>query len=375
MTKHIVRGATSALLALLPAAIVHAQQPFDSSAWDIQAAEWRVEPYRGRSALLLRDGAAWLKGSRFQNGAIEFDVIFSSVGGFPGIAFRAPTHSDFELIYLRQALSDGPHATQYTPVLHGVYAWQIYAGSAWEGAAHWTYDRWMHVRLLVRGSRAELFVDGDSAVQVVGRLHGPNGAGEIGLLSGTGARFANVVVRPDSGYLTEMTTTSFMPNVRDSTPATVVCSWRVSAPFPESALGNLTDFTAVPGGGAWTELGVEERGIANLARLAGNGDGRNTVVAAVTLTSDRGRLVRVRFGYSDRVRVFLNGRLLYAGNAGFGTRDPEFLGIVGLFDELALPLSRGPNELWFAVSETFGGWAVTADVPDRAGITVSPSSH
>ena len=63
------------------------------------------------------------------------------------------------------------------------------------------------------------------------------------------------------------------------------------------------------------------------------------------------------------MRVFLNGRLLYAGKAGFGTRDPEFLGIVGLFDELALPLRRGPNELWFAVSETFGGWAVTADVP------------
>ena len=73
--------------------------------------------------------------------------------------------------------------------------------------------------------------------------------------------------------------------------------------------------------------------------------------------------------------VFLNGTLLYAGNAGFGTRDPEFLGIVGLFDELALPLRRGPNELWFAVSETFGGWAVTADVPDRAGITIGPSGR
>ncbi len=46
--------------------------------------------------------------------------------------------------------------------------------------------------------------------------------------------------------------------------------------------------------------------------------------------------------------------------------------IVGLFDELALPLKRGANELWFAVSETFGGWAVTADVPDRAGITIVP---
>ena len=122
----------------------------------------------------------------------------------------------------------------------------------------------------------------------------------------------------------------------------------------------------------WHTLGIEERGIANLARLAGNGNGRNTVVAAVTITSDRARAVPVRFGFSDRVRVYLNGRMLYAGDDGFGTHDPDFLGIVGLFDELALPLKRGPNELWFAVSETFGGWAITADLPDRYDITVSP---
>ena len=370
MANRILRGASAALLVLLPAATVHAQQPFDSSAWDIHAAEWRVESYRGRSALFLRDGTAWLKGSRFESGTIEFDIVFSNGGGFPGIAFRAATHSDFELFYLRPTLSDRPHATQYTPVLHGQWAWQIYAGPAWEGTAHWSYDRWMHVRILVRGSRAELFVDGDSAVQVVGQLRGPKGAGEIGFLSGT-ARFANVVVRPQAGTAADETTT-LQAAVRDSTPATIVRSWRVSVPFPEATLGNLTSLTAVPASGVWNVLGVEERGIANLARLAGVGDGRNTVVAAITLTSDRDRIVRVRFGYSDRVRLYLNNRLLYSGNSGYGTRDPEFLGIVGLFDELSLPLKRGPNELWFAVSETFGGWAITADLPDRAGITVSP---
>jgi hypothetical protein len=327
-----------------------------------------VAPYRGRSALLLRDGAAWLKGSHFQNGTIEFDIAFSDVGGFPGIAFRAATRADFELFYLRQPLSGGPHATQYTPVLHGLYAWQIYAGPAWEGTARWTYDRWMHVKLVVRGARAELFVDGDTAVQVVPRLRGPEGAGEIGLLSGTGARFANVVVRPSDAPDVAAAT---QQAVQDSTPITIVRSWRVSKAFAESTLVGRIELRALPVAG-WNSLDVEERGIANLARLTGNGEGRNTVVAAVTLMADQDRTVRLRFGYSDRVRVFLNGRLLYAGNDGFGTHDPEFLGIVGLFDELALPLRRGPNELWFAVSETFGGWAIVADLPDRHGITVSP---
>jgi hypothetical protein len=128
--------------ALLPVAVAalavtaRAQQPFDTSAWAISAAEWRVEPYRGRTALLLREGAAWLRGSRFQNGTIEFDIAFSEVSGFPGIAFRAATNADYELFYLRENLSGQPHATQYTPVLHGLYAWQIYAGpSVWRSCS------------------------------------------------------------------------------------------------------------------------------------------------------------------------------------------------------------------------------------------------
>ena len=359
-------GALVPLAIAALAAIADAQQPFDSSAWNITAAEWHVESYRGRTALMLRDGTAWLRGSNFQNGTIEFDIAFSEVGGFPGIAFRAATHSDYELFYLRQNLSGQPHATQYTPVLHGLYAWQIYAGPAWEATARWTYDRWMHVKLLVSGTRAELYVDGDSAVQIVPRLRGPQGAGEVGLLSGNGARFANVVVRPGAPSLS----TAAPPAVRDSTPATIVRRWRVSTPFAESLMPGVANLSNVPGLTTWTTLDTEERGIANLARLAGNGNGRNTVVAAVTITSDRARTVPVRFGFSDRVRVYLNGQMLYAGNDAFGTHDPEFLGIVGLLDELVLPLKSGSNELWFAVSETFGGWAITADLPDRNGISI-----
>ncbi len=360
--------------ALLPVAVAalaataRAPQPFDTSAWAISAAEWRVEPYRGRTALLLREGAAWLRGSRFQNGTIEFDIAFSEVSGFPGIAFRAATHDDYELFYLRENLSGQPHATQYTPVLHGLYAWQIYAGPDLGG--HGAVDvRPLDAREARGVGQPRRAVRGRRRVQVIPRLRGPEGAGEVGIIAGPGAaRFANFVVRPaDAPSLADTP-----PAVPDSTPAGIVRTWRVSTPFAESLMTGVADLAAVPGPATWDTLGIEERGIANLARLAGNGNGRNTVVAAVTITSDRARTVPVRFGFSDRVRVYLNGRMLYAGNDGFGTHDPDFLGIVGLFDELALPLKRGPNELWFAVSETFGGWAITADLPDRDGITVSP---
>jgi len=368
---HLARfGALVPLTVAALAVSADAQQSFDSSAWTISAAESRVEPYLGRSALLLRDGAAWLRGSSFQNGTIEFDIAFSDALGFPGIAFRGATHDDYELFYLRENLSGQPHATQYTPVLHGLYAWQIYAGPNWEASARWKFDRWMHVKLVVSGTRAELYVD-DSAVQAIPRLRGPQGAGEVGFVVAPGAaRFANLVVRPERTAPSSLAVAT--PAVRDSTPATIVRTWRVSSPFAESLVTGVADLKAVPAPASWNTLGVEERGIANLARLAGNGSGRNTVVAAITITSDQARSVPVRFGFSDRVRVFLNGKMLYAGNDGFGTHDPDFLGIVGLFDEVNLPLKRGDNELWFAVSETFGGWAITADLPDRDGIAVRP---
>src|SRR6476619_6010016 len=141
MKPHATRLARFGALLLMGVAALAAatrpDRPFDTSAWAISAAESRVETYRGRTALRLREGAAWLRGSRFQNGTIEFDIAFSEVSGFPGIAFRAATHDDYELFYMRENLSGQPHAIQYTPVLHGLYAWQIYAGPAWEATARW----------------------------------------------------------------------------------------------------------------------------------------------------------------------------------------------------------------------------------------------
>ena len=112
-----MRKLFGALVPLALATTARAQQPFDTTAWTISAAESRVETYRGRSALLLKGGAAWLRGSHFQNGTIEFDIAFSETLGFPGIAFRAATHDDYEMFYLREGLSGTPHATQYTPVV------------------------------------------------------------------------------------------------------------------------------------------------------------------------------------------------------------------------------------------------------------------
>src|SRR4029079_980010 len=133
--------AAAPLLSLLHTTILHAQQPFDSSAWNISGAEWRVDSYSGQSSLFLRTGTAWLKGSSFDNGTIDFDVAFSNSTAFPGIGFRAITHSVMECCYLRAMRSAQWDATQYTPVLHGLYGWQIYTGAAYNAALTWKFDQ------------------------------------------------------------------------------------------------------------------------------------------------------------------------------------------------------------------------------------------
>ncbi len=80
----------------------------------------------------------------------------------------------------------------------------------------------------------------------------------------------------------------------------------------------------------------------------------------------------ISFGYSDRVKVYLNGTLLYAGNNGYMSRDYRYLGTIGLFDQLALDLNAGSNELLFAVPESFGGWGIMAAIEDREGVVVKP---
>jgi hypothetical protein len=56
--------------------------------------------------------------------------------------------------------------------------------------------------------------------------------------------------------------------------------------------------------------------------------------------------------------------LLFRGDDSYRTRDYRFLGSIGWFDTVYLPLDEGENELLIAVSEDFGGWGVQARLAD-----------
>jgi hypothetical protein len=97
-------------------------------------------------------------------------------------------------------------------------------------------------------------------------------------------------------------------------------------------------------------------------------EGRNTVYVRATIRSRTAQTKALAFGFSDRAVVYANGRPLFSGDDSYRSRDYRFLGSIGWFDRVYVPLEVGENELVFAVSEDFGGWGVQARFEDTGGL-------
>ena len=216
-----------------------AQSSWDDSLWEIQAQEFRVETYKGRESLYMRDGTAWMKGVEFQDGVIEMDVAAPAIQGFHGIRFRAVTPFDHEHVYIRPHLSGKSDAVQYNPIYHGISSWQLYSEPRYALPVTIETDQWIHVRIAVQGSRMELSVDGE--LLVFPELVRDPESGAFGISSsGAAGRFANVVVRPDAD-----------PEFQGGEGAQAIVAeagtvkvWRVSEAFEEAEIDGLTEATA-----------------------------------------------------------------------------------------------------------------------------------
>ncbi|MVM33790.1 hypothetical protein GO755_27375 [Spirosoma sp. HMF4905] len=150
-------------------------------------------------------------------------------------------------------------------------------------------------------------------------------------------------------------------------------NWQVSSTFDEKLL--QTDYTipqSVANQLTWNTLTAENSGKLNVSRIRKRSEAANTVFTKLTIVSDKPQIKKLNLGFSDRAKVYVNGRLVYAGQDEFLSRDYRFLGTVGYYDEIYLDLKKGQNELWIAVSENFGGWGVQGKIADQSGLTIKP---
>ena len=332
--------------------------PFDSDRWTFDAEDAEVEEFLGRRSLRLKGGLAWVDGEPFVDGEVEFDIAFERQRGYHGAVWRLQDAGNYEHFYLRPHQSGNPDANQYTPVFHGSSGWQLYHGPAYGTPLDYRFGAWQHVKIVFAGSRAEVYVDSGEPVLFVPELKREARSGKVGLSAGGpfAVHFSNFSYRPVEGAILKGG-----PPPPEPVPG-LVRRWQVSSVFDGSRLADVTELEGFGSDLTWTPLDAESTGITNLARLAPMTREARTVFARVTLLAVRAETRKVRFGYSDEVQVYLNGRLLYGGQRRYRSRDYRYLGTIGLFDELYLPLEEGENDLRFAVSEAFGGWGIVAAI-------------
>jgi hypothetical protein len=325
---------------------------FSEEFWNLQNAE--VFEHLGREVMA---GAAFLQDVEFQNGVIEFDIAVTGETAYPGVMFRMQSDQDYERIYIRpHRVGLYPDAIQYAPTFNGIGGWQLYYGKGYTAGLDIATDDWVHIKLEVSGVQARVYVgEGEEPVLYVTKLEHGEIAGFIGL-SGPrdgGAYFSNFSYRADDAL-------EFPPPPIVETPPGTFATWQISQSFRLSQLDieeypleqDIEDMR-------WDIVQADAEGLLNIARYRErSGREPDCVIARTPIIADTVHTMELKFGYSDAVSIFLNGRQIFFGNSAYRQRDPSFLGVVGLSDALYLPLNEGENELLVIVIESFGGWGL-----------------
>lgn len=323
---------------------------FTSGRWTLLGGQ--IVEHLGRTCLT---GPAVLQDVDLVDGVIEVDLALSWERSYPGIRFRIQPGRNYEEFYVR------PHrgkfytdALQYTPVFSGISCWQLYNGEGFTAGYEFPWDTWIPVRLEFAGTQARVFVGADSApALIIPELKHGATSGAIGLTGPSDGSyyFSNFRYRAADDLIFDP------PPPIDPSPG-LIREWEISQALPLTAIDLATAPTGQGLGElSWEPVVGEPEGLVTIARWRGRTAATpDCIIARTTLTASEPRILPLSFGYSDLVSIFLNGQRVFLGNSAYRQRDPSFLGIVGLFDEVPLALRAGENELLLVVVEAFGGW-------------------
>lgn len=328
----------------------------------------------------MRSGRAIRRGVALGDGTIEFDVAVTRRRSFVFVQFRMASDDEYEEIYFRPHKSSLSDALQYAPVWRGESNWQLYHGAG--GTAPFTFEHgpWMHVRLVVQGRRAALFVGERRTPAMEVTLARDPGAGYIAFASSVpmgsdpgdpepAASFANIVVRP--GHVPYR----FPPPPPDSLPSGLVTRWQLAPAFA-TAPGTPVELpdSLLRSRHRWPVLAAEPNGVLVIGRHLDRPAPLSGTVARLVLRAPAAGLQPLQLGYSDYVTVYLDGRPLFAGDAHYSFDRPRQDGLLGLWQSTVwLPVVAGDTEVLLAVSDGFGGWGLTARLdPSGPATLVSP---
>jgi hypothetical protein len=364
------------------------QIPFESKQWQLSG-NAVIEDYLGKKALklgaikkgqMIGIGSAVLQENDFTNGIIEYDVAFDNTPTYAGLKFRIQKSNNHERFYMRAEESGKPDANQYMPVYNDIPSWQLYYGKAYGVPTVYDFNQWIHVKVVVANKLADIYIKDMKTPALTVKLKQAVKAGAVGLwglnFQKGDAWFANFTLTP-------MEAPKIKGLVLPEKPmaAGVIPFWSVSEVFDGQLLEGKMTLTEAFKTSIKSQqhtlkyalLDAESTGITNLAQVQKIKAKQDTVFARTIIQSDKKRIKKIEFGFSDRVKVYLNNQLIFSGSDAERSRDFNFLGTVGFYDALYLALKPGDNELLFAVSESVenpNGWAIQAKFNDMQGITL-----
>ncbi|MFH1417105.1 MAG: SMP-30/gluconolactonase/LRE family protein [Planctomycetota bacterium] len=335
---------------------------FDSDRWVIENA--RIVEHLGRQCLV---GTAILDDVEFQNGVIEVDIAVDGSRSYPGILFRMQSKDSYEKFYLRPHRAGlYPDALQYAPTFNGASCWQLYTGDGFTASARIPENQWLHVKMEIHGTQARVYLgDAEGPALLIHDLRHGLSKGAIGVSEPTNgvAYFSNFQYRHDD-------TLEFAAPPPPESPPRMIRGWEVSRPFPAAQVDteNYPGFFTIFNAG-WRRVEAEPSGLVNLSKLFKHeAVGGDCVFARTVVRSDRRRTAKLSFGYSDNIDIFLNGKKVFSGRSAYRSRDPSFVGTVGLNDAAYMTLEKGINDIFLMVSDSFGGWGFMG----RTNVSLKP---
>ena len=179
-------------------------------------------------------------------------------------------------------------------------------------------------------------------------------AGSIGLNAGQPVHFANF-----SYQLDERSYPEAAAKVVDDPQ--VITSWQLSRAVGNDLFQEISEIDdQLRQKLSFKTYPTEASGLMNIARHIKSAEGATTTVARLEINSSKDEIKGLLFGYSDQVKIFVNGKLQYGGQNVYRSRDYRYLGTIGYFDAVFLDLKAGKNEVLFVVQENFGGWGLQA---------------
>ncbi|MEO5895397.1 MAG: hypothetical protein ABIS06_06820 [Vicinamibacterales bacterium] len=375
------------------------QKPLDGAVgfdrrWSLDGEKTRIVADENGGTLQVESGFGQLRDVRMLNGTFDVDVRLTRRRSFVYLYFRAQADGEREEFYLRPHKSALPDAVQYAPVWQDRSAWQLHHGPGGTAAIAFADDRWTHVRIVMQGRTAALFVDDMSApALVVPRLSREPQAGYVSLggflpsdVPGEGpiAVFRNVQIRPGvipfdlAAAATRASTSAPAPAAGTGTAGTkdtIVTEWAVSRAFLVPAMAPLP--VVLPGddvAGEYRPVQAEANGLVQLHRHVKVAEGTrvSAAVARVTVHAARDTVAAFDLGFSDVATVFVNGVPVFTGDASYSFDRPRREGLIG-FDQarLYLPLRAGDNQLAIIITDRFGGWGVMGRFANAPSLDIS----